>query len=113
MVDPPEGLLDLNAAKADGRRRRLDDPVMKFDIVTIFPRMIEAGLVEGIVSRGIERGVLDIGVHDLRAFTTDRHRSVDDVPVRRRSGDGDEAGAARARRGAHSGRGARRAPWCC
>ncbi len=53
---------------------------MKFDIVTIFPRMIEAGLLEGIVSRGIERGVLDIGVHDLRAFTTDRHRSVDDVP---------------------------------
>ena len=53
---------------------------MKFDIVTIFPRMVEAGLAEGIVSRGVERGMLDVGVHDLRAFTTDRHRSVDDVP---------------------------------
>jgi len=53
---------------------------MKFDIVTIFPSMIEAGLSEGVVSRGIERGLLDIAVHDLRRWTTDRHRSVDDVP---------------------------------
>jgi tRNA (guanine37-N1)-methyltransferase len=53
---------------------------MKFDIVTIFPRMIEAGLAEGVVSRGLERGLLDVRVHDLREFTTDRHRSVDDVP---------------------------------
>lgn len=53
---------------------------MKFDIVTIFPRMVDAGLAEGVVSRGIERGILDVQVHDLRAYTTDRHRSVDDVP---------------------------------
>jgi tRNA (guanine37-N1)-methyltransferase len=53
---------------------------MKFDIVTIFPRMIEAGVAEGVVGRAIERGVLDVKVHDLRQFTTDRHRSVDDVP---------------------------------
>jgi tRNA (guanine37-N1)-methyltransferase len=54
--------------------------MMKFDIATIFPRMVEAGLAEGVVSRGIERKVLDIAVHDLRDYTTDRHRSVDDVP---------------------------------
>ena len=53
---------------------------MKFDIVTIFPRMIEAALAEGVVSRGIATGVLDVQVHDLRDHTTDRHRSVDDVP---------------------------------
>jgi tRNA (guanine37-N1)-methyltransferase len=53
---------------------------LKFDIVTIFPRMIEAGLAEGIVSRGIERGLVDVKVHDLREHTTDRHRTVDDVP---------------------------------
>ena len=53
---------------------------MRFDIVTIFPRMVEAGLVEGVVSRGIERGLLDVKVHDLREHTTDRHRTVDDVP---------------------------------
>jgi len=53
---------------------------MKFDIVTIFPRMVQAGLAEGVVSRGIEQRLLDVAVHDLREFTTDRHRSVDDTP---------------------------------
>jgi tRNA (guanine37-N1)-methyltransferase len=53
---------------------------MRFDIVTIFPRMIEAPLAEGVVGRGIERGLVDLRVHDLRDFTTDRHRVVDDVP---------------------------------
>jgi tRNA (guanine37-N1)-methyltransferase len=53
---------------------------MKFDIVTIFPSMIEAGLAEGVVSRGVDRGLVDVVVHDLRHWTTDRHRSVDDQP---------------------------------
>jgi tRNA (guanine37-N1)-methyltransferase len=53
---------------------------MKFDIVTIFPRMVQAGLAEGVVSRGIAQGLIEVGVHDLREFTTDRHRSVDDMP---------------------------------
>jgi len=53
---------------------------MNFDVVTIFPRMIAAGVAEGVVGRGIDRGLLRVGVHDLREFTTDRHRSVDDVP---------------------------------
>ena len=53
---------------------------MKFDIVTIFPKMVEASLAEGIVGRAITRGILDVLVHDLRRFTTDRHRTVDDVP---------------------------------
>ena len=42
--------------------------------------MVEAPLAEGIVGRAIERGVLDVRVHDLRDFTTDRHRVVDDMP---------------------------------
>jgi tRNA (guanine37-N1)-methyltransferase len=53
---------------------------MKFDIATIFPTMIDAGLAEGVVGRGIASGLIDLQVHDLREFTTDRHRSVDDVP---------------------------------
>ena len=53
---------------------------MKFDIVTIFPRMIEAALAEGVLSRGIANGALDVTVVDLRDHTMDRHRSVDDVP---------------------------------
>ena len=53
---------------------------MRFDIVTIFPAMVEQALAPGVVGRAIERGTLQVGVHDLRAFTTDRHRVVDDVP---------------------------------
>jgi tRNA (guanine37-N1)-methyltransferase len=53
---------------------------MRFDIVTIFPAMIEQALTAGIVGRAIERGTVVVQVHDLRAFTTDRHRVVDDVP---------------------------------
>ncbi len=52
---------------------------MKFDIVTIFPGMVSAALGEGVVARARDRGILDIVVHDLRAYTTDRHRVVDDV----------------------------------
>jgi tRNA (guanine37-N1)-methyltransferase len=53
---------------------------MTVDIVTIFPAMIEQPLAAGIVGRAIERGTLDVKVRDLRDFTTDRHRVVDDVP---------------------------------
>src|SRR5262245_20048024 len=53
---------------------------MTFDIVTIFPAMIEQGIAAGIVGRAIGRGTLDVRVRDLRDFTTDRHRVVDDMP---------------------------------
>ena len=53
---------------------------MKIDVITIFPKMIEAGLAEGVVGRARTSGLLDIVVHNLRDFTTDRHRVVDDVP---------------------------------
>ena len=42
--------------------------------------MVEAPLQEGIVARAIAKGLLDVRVHDLRDFTTDRHRVVDDMP---------------------------------
>jgi tRNA (guanine37-N1)-methyltransferase len=53
---------------------------VRFDIVTIFPAMIEQAVGTGIVGRAIERGTLEVRVRDLRGFTTDRHRVVDDVP---------------------------------
>ncbi len=53
---------------------------MQFDIVTIFPRMIEAALADGIVARALQRELLRVKVRDLREFTDDRHRTVDDVP---------------------------------
>ena len=53
---------------------------MKFEIVTIFPDFFRGPLDYGIVRRARESGVMDIAVHDLRAFTRDRHRTVDDRP---------------------------------
>jgi tRNA (guanine37-N1)-methyltransferase len=53
---------------------------VKIDIVTIFPPMVRGPLAEGIVGRAIARGLLDVQVHDLRDYTTDRHHVVDDMP---------------------------------
>jgi tRNA (guanine37-N1)-methyltransferase len=53
---------------------------MKVSVVTIFPRMVQAPLAEGIVRRAIDAGLVTVGVHDLRDFTEDRHRTVDDAP---------------------------------
>jgi tRNA (guanine37-N1)-methyltransferase len=53
---------------------------VRFDIITIFPAMVEQALSAGIVGRALARGTLSAAVHDLRTFTFDRHRVVDDVP---------------------------------
>lgn len=50
------------------------------DVVTIFPAMVESALAAGVVGRARERGLVEIRVRDLRDFTDDRHRTVDDVP---------------------------------
>jgi tRNA (guanine37-N1)-methyltransferase len=53
---------------------------MKFEIITIFPDFFRGPLDYGIVRRAREAGLVEIGIHDLRASTHDRHRTVDDRP---------------------------------
>jgi tRNA (guanine37-N1)-methyltransferase len=53
---------------------------MKFEIVTIFPDFFSGPLDYGIVRRAREAAFIEIKIHDLRAFTTDRHKTVDDRP---------------------------------
>ncbi len=53
---------------------------MRFDVVTLFPEMIEAPLRLSIIGRAVEAGLVDIGLHDLREHGLGRHRSVDDYP---------------------------------
>src|SRR5208282_3668272 len=53
---------------------------MKIDILTIFPDFFRGPLDYGIVRRARETGLVEIAIHDLRAFTKDRHRTVDDRP---------------------------------
>ena len=53
---------------------------MRFDILTIFPNFFSGPLGHGILSRAIATGAVEVCPHDLRAFTHDRHRTVDDRP---------------------------------
>src|SRR5271168_1144300 len=53
---------------------------MKIDILTIFPDFFRGPLDFGIVRRARETGLVDFGIHDLRAYTKDKHRTVDDRP---------------------------------
>jgi tRNA (guanine37-N1)-methyltransferase len=53
---------------------------MRFEIVTIFPGFFGGIFENGIVRRALAEGLVEVGIHDLRAFTHDRHRTVDDRP---------------------------------
>lgn len=53
---------------------------MKIDVLTLFPGMFAGPLDESIVQRARERGLLDLRIHQLRDWTHDRHRTVDDRP---------------------------------
>src|SRR6202041_4128407 len=60
--------------------RRLDFAEMKIDILTIFPDFFRGPLDHGIVRRARETSLVEITIHDLREFTKDKHRTVDDRP---------------------------------
>ena len=51
---------------------------MRIDVLTIFPGILEGPLRGSLLGRAIEQGVLDVRVHDIRDFATDKHRQVDD-----------------------------------
>ena len=53
---------------------------MRFEILTIFPEFFAGIFEHGVVSRARKSGLVEIGVRDLRAYTQDRHRTVDDRP---------------------------------
>ena len=53
---------------------------MRIDVLTLFPRMFESPFAESIVKRARDAGLVDLAIHDIRAWATDRHRVVDDAP---------------------------------
>ncbi len=55
-------------------------PTLTVDIFTLFPAMFSGPFDESIVKRARDTGAIVIRVHDIRAWTTDRHRTVDDIP---------------------------------
>ena len=52
----------------------------RIDVLTLFPRMLDGFLAESILGKGLERDLLSVTVHDLRSWTTDKHRTADDRP---------------------------------
>jgi tRNA (guanine37-N1)-methyltransferase len=53
---------------------------MQFDILTLFPAMFTGPLTESIIKRAVQAGRIDIGIHDIRTYTTDKHHTADDAP---------------------------------
>ncbi|MGA8671315.1 MAG: tRNA (guanosine(37)-N1)-methyltransferase TrmD [Terracidiphilus sp.] len=53
---------------------------MRFEIITIFPEFFSGFFEHGVVRRALKEGLVSVGVRDLREFTHDRHRTVDDRP---------------------------------
>ena len=72
------------AAQADRGRiaRRLEglEPAVIFHVLTIFPEFFEGPFAHGVVKRAKDAGLLDIRIHNLRDWTHDRHKTVDDRP---------------------------------
>ena len=54
--------------------------MIKFDIVTIFPKVFDSYLKESFIKKAGERGLIKINIHNLRGYTRDRHKTVDDRP---------------------------------
>jgi tRNA (guanine37-N1)-methyltransferase len=52
----------------------------RIDILTVVPGLLEGPFADSIVRRGIEKGLVDIQVHNIRDWSTDKHKKVDDVP---------------------------------
>ncbi|HEU5087723.1 MAG TPA: tRNA (guanosine(37)-N1)-methyltransferase TrmD [Roseiflexaceae bacterium] len=53
---------------------------MRFDILTLFPEMFTGPLTESIIKRAVQAGYISIELHNIREYTTDRHRTTDDAP---------------------------------
>ncbi|MBI4529946.1 MAG: tRNA (guanosine(37)-N1)-methyltransferase TrmD [Candidatus Latescibacteria bacterium] len=53
---------------------------MKIDIITIFPEFFQGPFHHGLIRRAQDRGVIELALHNLRDYTDDRHRTVDDTP---------------------------------
>ena len=53
---------------------------MRIDILTVLPGLLQGPFSESIVKRGIEKGLVDVHLHDIRDFSKDKHNKVDDAP---------------------------------
>ncbi|MCA9876644.1 MAG: hypothetical protein KC442_02645, partial [Thermomicrobiales bacterium] len=64
----------------DPERASPERPPLRFDVFTLFPGIFAGPLSESILRRAQDRGLVSIAVHDIRDWTTDKHRTADDTP---------------------------------
>jgi len=62
------------------KKRRLSSTMLTFDVITIFPEIFNSYLKESLIARAQKKKLIKINVHNLRKWTTDRHKTVDDRP---------------------------------
>src|ERR1035438_9265156 len=65
---------------AEAARNGKGGDMPRIDVLTLFPRMLDGFLAESILGKGLARELLSVCVHDLRKWTTDKHRTADDRP---------------------------------
>ena len=85
---------------------------LRAELLTLFPPMVEGYLSASILGKAREKGLLEIGISDIRDFASGKHQVTDDAPYGGGAGHGDEGGAAD---GGHPRRHARVSPTpgCC
>src|SRR6266700_2690717 len=81
---PYNSTVDVERLPRRSLRRRVERSTssfdMKIDILTLFPEICRGPLSESIMKRAQENGIVDIRIHNLRDWTTDKHHVVDDAP---------------------------------
>lgn len=55
-------------------------PTMRFDILTLFPKIFDGWLAESLLAKAVDKGLLEVHLHDFRNWSVDKHRHVDDRP---------------------------------
>src|SRR5688572_12395055 len=68
----------VNGSSWTSRKGSMTSIMLRIDFVTIFPRMFDPFLAEGVIARGVKQDLLDVRTWDLRDYATDKHRSTDD-----------------------------------
>ncbi len=64
----------------EDRQESEREPFMNFHVLTLFPEMVEGGLRESIIGRALSKGVISLETVNIRDYTTDKHKKVDDYP---------------------------------
>ncbi len=58
----------------------MDRPKIRYEVLTLFPEVIQVYLRTGVLGKAVDRGIIDVQIYNIRDYCTDKHRQVDDYP---------------------------------